>query len=302
MSYIICDIDCDLEINKSVLEEHCPDCLCEPGGVPLSVPASKAWRHTSVVGERRPAQSLPSRRSHRRKKTKRNSGRLNRGKVKRIRRINRRWRWKNKWRIKRLKSYRKQSQRMESPGKISIEGTSSPNLEARDDDETGSLELDLTANTESTDTVKRTEDAQYGTQEIYLPKHRIATGRKMSNQLRKAIVAFTRSQAPPQSPLYQGGAHPPSLTSSSGWLDAEGEQQYTQRQRANYFNTGQTLEWSKEIGEIPQKVNPQAPTTTGENEEPTLVGPERNKREQAITVHAKGTMMRQTAIPRGYSK
>ena len=66
---------------------------------------------------------------------------------------------------------------MESPGEISIEGTSSPNLKARDNDGTGSLELDLTANTESTDTVKRTEDAQYGNQEIYLPKQRIATGR-----------------------------------------------------------------------------------------------------------------------------
>ena len=60
MSYIICDMDCDLEINKSVLEEHCSDCLCEPGGVPQSVPASKAWRSTSVVGERHPAQSLPN--------------------------------------------------------------------------------------------------------------------------------------------------------------------------------------------------------------------------------------------------
>ena len=28
MSYILCDMDCDKEINKSDIEEHCPDCLC----------------------------------------------------------------------------------------------------------------------------------------------------------------------------------------------------------------------------------------------------------------------------------
>ena len=55
MPYSLCDMDCDQGINKSELEEHCSDCLCVGGLVDLDrqdVPATKAWRPTSVVGER----------------------------------------------------------------------------------------------------------------------------------------------------------------------------------------------------------------------------------------------------------
>ena len=55
MPYSLCDMDCDQGINKSELEEHCSDCLCVGGLVDLDrqdVPATKAWRLTSVVGER----------------------------------------------------------------------------------------------------------------------------------------------------------------------------------------------------------------------------------------------------------
>ena len=45
-------MDCDLEANKSIIEEHCSDCLCTTGGNSQSVPARKAWRSTNVVKER----------------------------------------------------------------------------------------------------------------------------------------------------------------------------------------------------------------------------------------------------------
>ena len=55
MPYSLCDMDCDQEINKSDIEEHCSDCLCV-GGLEGSdqqdMPATKAWRPTSVVEER----------------------------------------------------------------------------------------------------------------------------------------------------------------------------------------------------------------------------------------------------------
>ena len=55
MSYNLCDMDCDQEINKSDIEEHCSDCLCVGGMEDLDrqeMPATKAWRPTSVVEER----------------------------------------------------------------------------------------------------------------------------------------------------------------------------------------------------------------------------------------------------------
>ncbi len=55
MPYSLCDMDCDQEINKSDIEEHCSDCLCVGGLEDLDqqdVPATKAWRPTSVVEER----------------------------------------------------------------------------------------------------------------------------------------------------------------------------------------------------------------------------------------------------------
>ena len=55
MPYSLCDMDCDQDINKPVLEEHCSDCLCTGGLGNLDqqdVPATKAWRPTSVVEER----------------------------------------------------------------------------------------------------------------------------------------------------------------------------------------------------------------------------------------------------------
>ena len=55
MSYISCDMDCDKEINKSDIEEHCSDCLCVGGLMDeeqQNVSAMKAWRSTSVVEER----------------------------------------------------------------------------------------------------------------------------------------------------------------------------------------------------------------------------------------------------------
>ena len=52
MSYILCDMDCDQEINKSDIEEHCSDCLCVGGLMDedqQNMSATKAWRFTSVV-------------------------------------------------------------------------------------------------------------------------------------------------------------------------------------------------------------------------------------------------------------
>ena len=52
MSYILCDMDCDQEINKSNVEEHCSDCLCVGELVDedqQEMRATKAWRSTSVV-------------------------------------------------------------------------------------------------------------------------------------------------------------------------------------------------------------------------------------------------------------
>ena len=52
MSYILCDMNCDQEINKSSTEEHCFDCLCVSKLVDedqQGLPATKAWRSTSVV-------------------------------------------------------------------------------------------------------------------------------------------------------------------------------------------------------------------------------------------------------------
>ena len=61
MSYSLCDMDCDQDINKSELEEHCSDCLCTSGLEDLGqqdVPATKAWRPTSVVEERKRIKTL----------------------------------------------------------------------------------------------------------------------------------------------------------------------------------------------------------------------------------------------------
>ena len=55
MSYILCDMNCDQETNKSIIEEHCSDCLCVgglAGETPGFVSAKKAWRPTNVVEER----------------------------------------------------------------------------------------------------------------------------------------------------------------------------------------------------------------------------------------------------------
>ena len=55
MSYILCDMDCDQEINKSDIEEHCSDCLCVGELASKDredVYATKAWRSTSVMEER----------------------------------------------------------------------------------------------------------------------------------------------------------------------------------------------------------------------------------------------------------
>ena len=61
MPYSLCDMDCDQEINKSDIEEHCSDCLCV-GGLEGSdqqdMPATKAWRPTSVVEERKRPKTL----------------------------------------------------------------------------------------------------------------------------------------------------------------------------------------------------------------------------------------------------
>ena len=55
MSSIICDMDCDQETNKSIIEKHCSDCLCMgklADGNHGHVPARKARRSTNVVEER----------------------------------------------------------------------------------------------------------------------------------------------------------------------------------------------------------------------------------------------------------
>ena len=55
MSYILCDMNCDQETNKSIIEKHCPNCA-RIGGLagkgPKFVFARKAWRSTNVVEER----------------------------------------------------------------------------------------------------------------------------------------------------------------------------------------------------------------------------------------------------------
>ena len=61
MPYSLCDMDCDQEINKSDIEEHCSDCLCVGGMEDLDrqeMPATKAWRPTSVVEERERLKTL----------------------------------------------------------------------------------------------------------------------------------------------------------------------------------------------------------------------------------------------------
>ena len=61
MPYSLCDMDCDQETNKSDLAEHCSDCLCvgDPAGKDRQdVPATKAWRPTSVVEERERLKTL----------------------------------------------------------------------------------------------------------------------------------------------------------------------------------------------------------------------------------------------------
>ena len=172
------------------------------------------------------------------------------------------------------------SQRTDSPGKNSIEGNFSPDLEARIDGESGSLDLDLTANTESIDTVKQAENTQHGTQEINQPIQEIDPRRRMKNQLRMAIIRITKKQAPLLEPLHQGGVSPASPEASTRWLDTEGEQQHTQKQRAKHVDTNQTLKWFKKIGGRRQYSggtgDPQGPIKTG-HEEPTLVGPIQRK-------------------------
>ena len=52
MSYILCDMNCDKETNKSDLGKHCFDCTCineSAGGQQQELSATKAWRSTSVV-------------------------------------------------------------------------------------------------------------------------------------------------------------------------------------------------------------------------------------------------------------
>ena len=61
MPYSYCDMDCDQEFNKSDIEEHCSDCLCVGGLEDLDqqdMPATKAWRPTSVVKERNRPKTL----------------------------------------------------------------------------------------------------------------------------------------------------------------------------------------------------------------------------------------------------
>ena len=63
MPYSLCDMDCDQEFNKSDIEEHCSDCLCVGGLEDLDqqdMPATKAWRPTSVVKGRGQPKTLSS--------------------------------------------------------------------------------------------------------------------------------------------------------------------------------------------------------------------------------------------------
>ena len=132
------------------------------------VPATKAWRPTSVVGERDRPKTLSSRRSHRKKKNRRGSGILNRRKVKLIRKHNRKWRWRNKWRIKLLKVQKKAlSPAPELPGmNIPNNGQPSTEHEAWKDVESGNLSLDLTADTKNSDGGHSLEDNQQGTRSV----------------------------------------------------------------------------------------------------------------------------------------
>ena len=243
MSYILCDMDCDQEINKSDLEEHCSDCLCvgelaDRGQ--QDMPATKAWRSTSVVEGRGHPNTLSSRRSHRRKKNRRGSGMLNRRKVKLNKKVNRKWRWKNKWRIKLLKLQKALSSTPEPPGiNIPNNGTLSTDFEARKDVVSGSLNLDLAANTESSDGEQYMETTQQGTRTR-------AKNPPRRDTKKRAEEPFSPAQGS-HPPLQEGGAAPSAPESSSRWLNTKRDQPPRTR-RAKHVYPNQKLKWSRQIG------------------------------------------------------
>ena len=247
MSYILCDMNCDKETNKSDIEEHCSDCLHineSTGGLQQELSATKAWRSTSVVEGRDHPNTLSSRRSHRKKKNRRGSGILNRRKVKLIRKLNRKWRWRNKWKIKLFKLQRKAlSTAPEPPGmNITNKGTISTESEPRRNVKpimgSGGTDLDLTANTESLDGGQTMEDTQHGSRATYRGPARRDTRRRTTKR-------STTSHASHPPPLSEGGVNP--KPSGSRWLNAERDTPPRTR-RAKHVYPYQTLKWYKQIG------------------------------------------------------
>ena len=235
MPYSLCDMDCDQDINKSELEEHCSDCLCTSGLEDLGqqdVPATKAWRPTSVVEERKRLKTLSSRRSHRKKKNRRGSGMLNRCKVKLTRKYYRKWR---RWRNRRMRLQKRQEKALspasEPPGiNIPNNGIISPESETRKDLDAGSLDLDLTANTDGTDRVENADETQYGAR----------AGPRTPPE-----GAPTQDDHPP--PQEMGGATTATLRSSTRWPNTKRDL-HPRTRKAKHVHHSQKLKWFKQIG------------------------------------------------------
>ena len=289
MPYSLCDMDCDQEINKSDIEEHCSDCLCVGSLVDLDqqdVPATKAWRPTSVVEERDRPKTLSSRRSHRRKKNRRGSGMLNRSKVKLIRKCNRKWRWRNRRRIRLQKRRKKALSPASEPPRMNIPniGTISPESGARKDLDTVSSDLDLTANTDGTDRVENVDEAQYGT--------RIPPEGKPA-----------QDGHPP--PREKGGATTATPRSSTRWPNTKRDP-HPRTRKAKHVHHSQKLKWFKQIGghlnytdnaRCPQgPIKPTGPRYTYRRDAPSKQAKKMEKQQSGI--HSTETVTESTSLTR----
>ena len=181
------------------------------------MPATKAWRPTSVVEERDRPKTLSSRRSHRKKKNRRGSGMLNRSKVKLIRKHNRKWRWRNKRRIRLQKRQEKALSPASEPPGMSIpdNGIISPESETRKDLDAGSMDLDLTAKTDGMDRVENADETQYGT------------------------------KIPPEGTPAEDGYPPPQ---EKGGAATATPRSSTRTRKAKHANYSHKLKWFKQIG------------------------------------------------------
>ena len=119
----------------------------------------------------------------------------------------------------------------EPPGmNIPNNGIISPESKARRDLGAGSLDLDLTANTESTDKVEKAEETQYGAR---------------TNTRIPPEVTPSQEGHPP--PLGKGGATPTTPRSSPRWPNAKRDSHPWTR-KAKHIHPSQKLKWFKQIG------------------------------------------------------